>query len=72
MIKPSRIDRCIMWAIRSIPKINNIVQKGLGEAYDLGFNRGMVEGARVSGNKKYVKKIKKALRQKYGNTKGLA
>ena len=48
------------------------MQKGLGAAYDLGFNRGMVEGARVSGNKKYVKKIKKALRQKYGNTKGLA
>ncbi len=59
-----------MWTIRSIPKINKIVQKGLGEAYDLGFNRGIVEGSKIAGSKKYVKKIKKVLERKYG-TKGL-
>tara|TARA_R100000808_G_C2070491_1_gene98221 strand:+ start:73 stop:285 length:213 start_codon:yes stop_codon:yes gene_type:complete len=67
---PSKIDRIIMWTIRSIPKINKIVQKGLGEAYDLGFNRGIVEGSKIAGSKKYVKKIKKVLERKYG-TKGL-
>jgi len=48
-----------------IPRLYKIVEAGLGEAYDLGYSRGMQAGAGLVGGKKYKNKVKKALRKAY-------
>tara|TARA_B110000467_G_C18220669_1_gene422807 strand:+ start:298 stop:537 length:240 start_codon:yes stop_codon:yes gene_type:complete len=63
-IKPTKTDRVIMWFIRNIPRINLIVQAGLGEAFDKGIQIGFSRGARING-KSSQRKAKKALKDLY-------
>ena len=44
--------------------MNRIIEEACGEAYEMGFNVGLVEGAKING-KKYVNKVKKALKGRY-------
>ena len=41
-----------------------IIENACGNAYEIGFKNGMVEGAKVNG-KKYANKVKKALKGQY-------
>ena len=45
-------------------RINRIIELSCGEAYDLGYKRGMIDGSGKHG-KKYQNKIKKVMRKKY-------
>ena len=63
-IKPSRIDRMIIWCLTKIKRVNTIMQRGMGEAYDLGMKRGFTQGAKING-KTSARKAKKALRDVY-------
>ena len=64
IIKPGRIDRCIIWLLTKVKRINRIIQRGMGEAYDLGMKRGFTQGAKVNGKTSY-RKAKKVLRNVY-------
>ena len=63
-IKVTRTDRVIMWFIRNIPRINLIVQAGIGEAFDEGIKVGFKRGASING-KTSQRKASKALRELY-------
>lgn len=63
-MKPDKIDRLYMSLIRNSKRMNRIIENACGEAYEMGFNAGMVEGAKING-KKYANKVKKALKNKY-------
>ena len=63
-IKPGLIDRGIIWLITKVKRINRIIQRGMGEAYDLGMKAGFKEGARINGKTSY-RKAKKVLRDVY-------
>ena len=63
-VKPTRTDRVIIWFIRNIPRINLIVQAGIGEAYDKGLQEGFQRGARING-KSSQRKARKALKDLY-------
>ena len=54
-----------MWVIRNIPRVNHIIQEGIGEAYDLGFDNGVTEGTKASGSRKEMRRIEKIIRKKY-------
>jgi hypothetical protein len=41
-----------------------IIENACGNAYEIGFKNGMVEGAKVNG-KKYANKVAKALKNQY-------
>tara|TARA_R100000995_G_C3479304_1_gene122887 strand:+ start:884 stop:1018 length:135 start_codon:yes stop_codon:yes gene_type:complete len=41
-----------------------IIENACGNAYEIGFKNGMVEGAKVNG-KKYANKVAKALKGQY-------
>ena len=69
--KPTRTDRVLIWVIRNIPRINLIVQAGIGEAYDQGFSQGFIRGARING-KTSQRKAKKVLRDMYSIKPGEA
>ena len=64
IIKPGLLDRAIIWCLTKIKRVNNIMQRGMGEAYDLGMKRGFTQGAKVNGKTSY-RKAKKALRDVY-------
>ena len=64
IIKPGRIDRMIIWCLVKVKRINRIMQRGMGEAYDLGMKRGFTQGAKING-KTSARKAKKALRDFY-------
>ena len=64
IIKPGLIDRGIIWLITKVKRINRIIQRGMGEAYDLGMKRGFTQGAKING-KTSARKAKKALRDVY-------
>tara|TARA_R100001129_G_scaffold24878_1_gene16173 strand:- start:4324 stop:4530 length:207 start_codon:yes stop_codon:yes gene_type:complete len=36
------IDKVIAWITRKTPRLNNIINKALEEAYDLGYRDGMM------------------------------
>ena len=36
------IDKIIAWLTRKTPRLNNIINKALEEAYDLGYRDGMM------------------------------
>ena len=63
--KVSYIDRMIIWFLTHIKRINHIIQVGTGQAYDLGFERGLQSGMEIAKGKKYKKKVKKALKGSY-------
>ena len=64
IVKPGRIDRMIIWCLTRIKRVNTIMQRGMGEAYDLGMKRGFTQGAKING-KTSARKAKKALRDVY-------
>ena len=61
----SYLDRLTIWLLMKSKRINNIIQIGTGEAYDLGFERGLAEGMKIAKGKKYKNKVKKALKDSY-------
>ncbi len=61
---PDRIDKLIMKIIQKSRRLSTIVEEACGEAYEMGFNAGLVEGSKVNG-KKYANKVKKALKNQY-------
>jgi hypothetical protein len=67
-VKPTRVDRTLMWLIRNIPRVNRIFQYGLTEAYELGYNHGVLKGSRINGKSSY-RKAKKALNDIYSTEK---
>ena len=63
-MQPDRIDKLIMKIIQKSRRLSTIVEEACGEAYEMGFNAGLVEGSKVNG-KKYANKVKKALKTQY-------
>ena len=59
-----RIDRLLMSMIRNSKRMSRIIESACGEAYEMGFHAGIVEGAKING-KKYANKVKKALKNQY-------
>ena len=47
-------DKIIAWLIQKIPRLNNVLDKALEEAYDLGYRDGMMSNQ----NRLLVKGIK--------------
>ena len=64
VIKPGLIDRGIIFLITKVKRINMIIQRGMGEAYDLGMKRGFTQGAKING-KTSARKARKAIRDVY-------
>ena len=63
-MKASRLDRYLIKVLRGYKRTNSIIENACGNAYEIGFKNGMVEGAKVNG-KKYANKVKKALKGQY-------
>ena len=63
-MQPDRIDKLIMKIIQKSRRLSTIVEEACGEAYEMGFNAGLVEGSKVNG-KNYANKVKKALKNQY-------
>ena len=63
-MKPDKTDRMIMNLMRKSKRVSRIIEEACGEAYEMGFNAGLVQGARING-KQYANKGKKALRGQY-------
>ena len=63
-MKPDKTDRMIMNLMRKSKSVSRIIEEACGEAYEMGFNAGLVQGAKING-KKYANKVKKALRGQY-------
>tara|TARA_R110002167_G_scaffold148707_11_gene341791 strand:+ start:635 stop:862 length:228 start_codon:yes stop_codon:yes gene_type:complete len=64
--RPTRIDKFLIWLIQRVPRFNYIVEQGIGEAYDLGYGKGLAEGAKIDPNNKRAKRqFKKALKEAY-------
>ena len=63
--EPDKIDRVFMWLMQNSKRANTIIEEAIGEAYDMGFQNGLMEGAKRLGGKKYMNKVKKALKQAY-------
>ena len=66
IVKPGRIDRMIIWCLTRIKRVNTIMQRGMGEAYDLGMKRGFTQGAKING-KTSARKARKAIRDVYND-----
>ena len=62
--KIDNLDRLLMKMMRSSKRMSRIIEGASGEAYEMGFNVGIVEGAKING-KKYANKVKKALKNQY-------
>ena len=60
----SKLDRYLIKVLRGYKRTNSIIENACGNAYEIGFKNGMVEGAKVNG-KKYANKVKKALKGQY-------
>tara|TARA_R100001443_G_scaffold116401_1_gene136722 strand:- start:325 stop:552 length:228 start_codon:yes stop_codon:yes gene_type:complete len=64
--KPGYIDRALIWFVNKVPRFNFIIQQGIGEAYDLGYQRGLEEGMTIDPkNKKAKRSIKRAIKNAY-------
>ena len=61
---PDRIDKFLIKLMRGNRRANSIIENACGEAYEMGFNAGLVEGSKMNG-KKYANKVKKALKGRY-------
>ena len=53
-----------MKMMRNSKRMSRIIEGACGEAYEMGFNGGLVEGAKING-KKYANKVKKAIKNQY-------
>ena len=62
--KIDNLDRLLMKMMRSSKRMSRIIEGSCGEAYEMGFNAGIVEGAKING-KKYANKVKKSLKNQY-------
>ena len=69
--KPTYYDRFIIWCITNVKRVNYVIGEGMTEAYELGYNEGLVEGSKMNG-KKYQKKVEKALKKRYKYPKAKA
>ncbi len=56
--KPSIKDRIIIWFFTRSKSVQKLIDLGIGEAYDLGFERGVAEGLKVPPTKHQLKKLK--------------
>ena len=54
----------IIGMMRRSSRVSRIIEEACGEAYEMGFNTGLVEGSKING-KKYANKVKKALKGQY-------
>mgnify|MGYP006908292061 FL=1 len=63
-MKENKIDRLLINILTKFKRTNSIIENACGNAYEIGFKNGMVEGAKVNG-KKYANKVKKALKGQY-------
>ena len=63
-MKENKIDRLLINILTKFKRTNSIIENAWGNAYEIGFKNGMVEGAKVNG-KKYANKVKKALKGQY-------
>ncbi len=63
-MSPDRTDKLIMSLMRKSKRASRIIEEACGEAYEMGFNAGLVQGAKING-KKYANKVKKALKGQY-------
>ena len=61
---PDKIDKYLIKMMRGSSRISRIIEEACGEAYEMGFNAGLVEGSKING-KKYANKVKKALKGRY-------
>ncbi len=59
------MEKVFMFFLTKSTACNEIIQQGLGEAYDLGYRNGLHEGAALTKGKKYANKVKKALKNAY-------
>ena len=62
---PSLYDRAIIWVLTKVPRVRFILDQGIGEAFDQGFQKGLVRGAGINGNKKLKGKVNKILKKMY-------
>ena len=62
--KIDKIDKLLMKMMRNSSRMSRIIESACGEAYEMGFSAGIVEGAKING-KKYANKVKKALKNQY-------
>jgi len=60
----SRLDKYLIKVLRGYKRTNMIIENACGNAYEMGFNAGLVEGSKING-KKYANKVKKALKGRY-------
>ena len=63
-MSPDRIDKFLIKLMRGNRRASNIIENACGEAYEMGFNAGLVEGSKING-KKYANKVKKALKNRF-------
>ena len=63
-MKPDKTDKLIMRMMQKSKRVSRIIEEACGEAYEMGFKCGLVEGAKING-KKYANKVKKALKGQY-------
>ena len=61
---PSKLDKLMIKLMRSSTRMSKIVEEACGEAYEMGFNHGLVEGSKING-RKYANKVKRALKRRY-------
>ena len=46
---PSKLDKLMIKLMRSSTRMSKIVEEACGEAYEMGFNHGLVEGSKING-----------------------
>jgi len=63
-MNPDKVDQLIMRMMQKSKRVSSIVEEACGEAYEMGFNAGLVEGSKING-KKYANKVKKAIKNQY-------
>ena len=56
--KPSLKDKIIIWFFTRSKTIQKLIDIGISEAYDLGFERGVKEGLKCPPTKHQLKKLK--------------
>lgn len=56
--KPSLKNRIIIWFFTRSKTIQKLIDIGISEAYDLGFERGIAEGLKCPPTKHQLKKLK--------------
>lgn len=64
-VTPTLYDRSIIWVLTKVPRVRFILDQGIGEAYDQGFQKGLKHGASLSGSKKLKGKVNKILKKMY-------